>query len=67
MYSVSQRSTGAPLDRQHTTQEMALHTKFIGDIFEYYELVIKINRFSRTSTCFYYHYDLKVFNNFIAN
>ena len=42
MYSVSQRSTGAPLDRQRTTQEMALHTKFIGDIFEYYELVIKL-------------------------
>ena len=42
MYLVSQRSTGAPLDRQHTTQEMALHTKFIGDIFEYCELVIKL-------------------------
>ena len=42
MYSVLQRSTGAPLDRQYTTQEMALHTKFIGDIFEYYELVIKL-------------------------
>ena len=29
MYLVSQRSIGAPLDRQHTTQEMAFHTKFI--------------------------------------
>ena len=26
IYLVSQHSTGVPLDRQHTTQEMALHT-----------------------------------------
>ena len=28
MYLVSQHSTGAPPDRQHTTQEMALYTVY---------------------------------------
>ena len=61
MYFVSQRSTGAPLDCQHTTQEM-VSTQFIGDIFDYYELTTLCINFD----IFHYYNDLKVFTFHIA-
>ena len=41
-------------------------TQFIVNIFEHYELVIKLIVFPEFQHFFYYHHDLKVFNNFIA-
>ena len=65
MYLVSQHSTGAPPERQHTTQEMAIYTVYC----EY----IQILCISTAETAlylyfdiFYYYNHLKVFNNDIA-
>ena len=66
MYLVLQHSTGAPPDRQHTILKRWRSTQFIVNIFEYYELVIKLIVFPELQHFFYYHHDLKVFNNFIA-
>ena len=63
MYLVSQHSTGAPPDRQHSTPEMALYTVYC----EY----IRISCISTAETALYFDifittYNLKVFINFIA-
>ena len=46
MYLVSQHSTGAPPDRQHSTPEMALYTVYCEDI--------RISCISTTETALYF-------------